>query len=81
MTRPPRQTDLFGAAPRGDRDTTPVSIRMAVIDETPLALFLAIEGRKGTAKWAPKAHLRAGEGRDENLFTMPRWVAKERSWL
>lgn len=81
MTRAPRQTDLFGPAPKGDRDCTPVSIRMSVIDQTAVGIFLAIDGRKGTAKWAPKAQVRAGEGRDENLFTMARWVARERGWL
>ena len=81
MTRPPRQTDLFGSAPKGERDTTPVAIRMSVVDGTTLALFLAIDGRKGPAKWVPRAHVKAGEGRDENLFTMARWVARERGWL
>ena len=81
MTRPPRQTDLFGVPPKGDRDRTPVEIRMVVVDQTEAGIFLAIEGRKNSARWAPKSEVRAGEGRDENLFKMAKWVAKERGWL
>lgn len=81
MTRSPRQTDLFGAAPKADRDSTPVAIRMVVVDQTDVGIFLAIEGRKASARWAPKSKIRAGEGRDANLFTMARWVARERGWL
>lgn len=81
MTRAPRQTDLFGPAPKGDRDRTPVSIRMVVVARGEAGLLLAVDGRRDPAKWAPKAQVRAGEGRDENLFTMARWVARERGWL
>ncbi len=82
MRRAPNQRELFGAPPaRPPRDTTPVKIRMAKIDETDAGIFLAPAGRKGSARWAPKSEVRAGEGLDANLYTMPRWVARERGWL
>ncbi|MDP3853634.1 hypothetical protein [Phenylobacterium sp.] len=81
MTRPPRQTDLFGAPLQGDRDRTPVEIRMVVVDQTDAGIFLAIDGRKGSARWAPKSEVKAGEGTNANLFRMAKWVARERGWL
>ena len=81
MSRTPRQRDLFGAPPKGDRDLTAVDIRMVVVDETDAGVFLAIEGSKGSAKWAPKSEVRAGEGTNANVFRMAKWVARERGWL
>lgn len=58
-----------------------MQLRMTKLDETELGVFLALDGQKGTARWAPKSEVTAGEGRDANLYTMARWVARERGWL
>lgn len=81
MTRPPVNHDLFGLPPTPARDRTPVTLRMRQIDRTELGLFLSLDGVKNSAKWAPASEIKRGEGADENLFTMPKWVARERGWL
>lgn len=60
-------------------------------DEVQLALVLHRESAKAwllaegldarEAQWAPKSSVRRGEGRDENVWTMPRWMARDRGWL
>lgn len=79
--REPVNGDLFGAPPAKARDTTPLTLPMRLIDQTEKAWFLSIDGRSGSAKWAPKSEVTRGEGAEAGQFTMPRWVAADRGWL
>lgn len=74
--------DLFGF--EGPSDTPKAG-------EVQLSLVLHREGDKAwllaegvdvrDAKWVPKSEVRRGEGRDENVWTMPMWLARDRGWL
>ena len=79
--REPVNGDLFGKPAKPVRDVTPVSLPMRVAAQTDDAWLLVIDGQKGGAKWVPKSRVTRGEGLEENLFTMARFVAAERGWL
>ena len=81
MTRPPINRDLFGAAPPTPRDERPVRLPMVLMHQTQEGWFLSPDGKSGRAKWAPKSKVSRGVGADATLFTMPRWIARERGWL
>ncbi|RZJ19108.1 MAG: hypothetical protein EON91_02625 [Brevundimonas sp.] len=74
--------DLFGTAfdAPGD-DHSPVSMTMTVHDERPASWLLAKGIDRRGARWVPKSEVRRGVGRDENVWTMPRWLARDRGWL
>lgn len=74
--------DLFGhepaAAPPRDGE---ISLTMTLHDQSPDAWLLAPGIDRRAAKWAPKSRCRRGEGRDENVWTMPVWMARDRGWM
>ena len=78
----------FAASSNGDFDAVQ-AIANAIKDSTVCSLSRAndrdisrsAEARKAKPAWAPKSELMRGEGHQEGLFTMPRWVARERGWL
>jgi|GEM_PF-1264048 len=80
---PSPQSDLFGQPRTPPRDTTPVTLAMQVVGPgTDKAWFLRPRGvAKGAPGFAPRSECRPGVGPSENLFTMPRWLARERGWL
>lgn len=74
--------DLFGF----DTDAEPTrdgSIELALVlhDERPKAWLLSETGRAPDAEWVPKSQVRRGEGRDENVWTVPVWLARDRGWM
>lgn len=74
--------DLFGFEPlRAEPKAGEVQLALVLHDERPKSWLLGetIDARK--AKWAPKSEVRRGEGRDENVWTMPTWLARDRGWL
>lgn len=74
--------DLFGSdAPGAAPSDGAVQLALILHDQSTKAWLLgeSVDGRK--AKWAPKSKVTRGEGRDANIWTMPRWVAVERGWL
>jgi hypothetical protein len=76
--------DLFGQAPaQGQRDHG--SVRLALTHfphrDTPLAVFLSATGREDDGRHAPVSKLARGVGPNINVWTMPRWVARDRGWL
>ena len=74
--------DLFGDVPEPARDDAPVSLSLIVVGTPSAAAWPLSDGRPGSpVRWVPKSRVRRGEGRDENLWTMPRWMARERGWL
>lgn len=82
MKRPgPPNRQLFGPPPPAPpRDHTPVKVPLLYVTETDDGWLLrATSG--ADAKWAPKREAKRGVGINENVFTMPRWLARERGWL
>lgn len=75
--------DLFGfdadrdASPRGE--TVEVAL---VLHRTGASAWLVgetIDAR--AAKWLPFSQASRGSGRDENIWTMPAWLARDRGWI
>ena len=74
--------DLFGFDDSGEGDPKgAVSLALVLHDQTAKAWLLAETLDRRDAKWAPKSEVRRGEGRDENVWTMPRWLARDRGWV
>lgn len=73
--------DLFG------EETGPVeangSVTLALVEHsgTAKAWLLGETEDVREAKWAPRSEVTRGEGRDENLWTMPTWLARDRGWI
>lgn len=72
--------DLFGEE-REPSGTAEVELLMRVVGETERAWQLVSKAKGGDRKWAPKSLVSRAEPPDEDVFTMPRWIAKERGWL
>ncbi|MGH7021289.1 MAG: hypothetical protein ACREEY_15520 [Brevundimonas sp.] len=74
--------DLFGHAPatappkQGD-----VALVMTLHDQSPDGWLLASGIDRREAKWVPRSQCKRGEGRDENVWTMPIWLARDRGWM
>ena len=77
------QRDLFGKIGAPPKDSTPVRVRLDVIEAscTDLAWFLRPPGKGAQAAFAPRQLARRGEGPEAQFFTMPKWLARERGWL
>lgn len=73
--------DLFGDEIDDDDSKGAVSLALVLHDQRAKAWLLAETIDRRDAKWAPKSEVRRGEGRDENVWTMPRWLARDRGWL
>lgn len=73
--------DLFGEVPADEARPGDVSLSLVLHDQSPAAWLLAEGIDRRDAKWAPKSEVKRGEGRDENVWTMPRWLARDRGWL
>lgn len=73
--------DLFGEVPADEARPGDVSLSLVLHDERPASWLLAESIDRRDAKWAPKSEVKRGEGRDENVWTMPRWLARDRGWL
>lgn len=73
--------DLFGFDPPPEPWAGEASVALVLHRETDRAWLLADGNDVREAKWAPKSEARRGEGRDENIWTMPVWLARDRGWL
>lgn len=73
--------DLFGDAPETGPADGEIALAMVLHDQTDKAWLLAESNDKREAQWAPKSQAKRGEGRDENIWTMPTWLARERGWM
>lgn len=74
--------DLFGDVPEPARDDAPVTLSLIVAGIPTAMAWPLSDGRAGArVQWVPKSKVTRGEGRDENRWTMPRWMARERGWL
>ncbi len=73
--------DLFGEAARAPPSAGETALVLVLHGQTDRAWLLAESQDRRAAKWAPKRHVKRGEGRDENVWTMPIWLARERGWM
>jgi hypothetical protein len=73
--------DLFGEAPRPGPKAGEIALALVLHDQTDKAWLLAENNDRREAQWAPKSQAKRGEGRDENIWTMPTWLAQERGWM
>ena len=72
--------DLFGER-RGEDDGGDVELLMTVTVETSRAWALVSKTKGGSARWVPKSMVRRSAAPHEDVFTMPRFMARERGWL
>lgn len=74
--------DLFGFD-KADEGPAQGEVELPLIlhEERPRAWLLGESLDRREAHWTPKSQVRRGEGRDENVWTMPRWIARDRGWL
>lgn len=74
--------DLFGyEPPKIEARTGEVSLAMKLHHQTAAAWLLSLPVGSEAPVWVPKSQCSRGEGRDENVWTMPRSTAAERGWL
>ena len=72
--------DLFGGETPRKAITGTVSLRMVVHDSTARAWMLGADIDRKNARWVPRGEVSRGAGRDEDVWTMPRWLAVDRGW-
>lgn len=74
--------DLFGHdPPKREAPGGQVALAMTLHGETASAWLLAEGLDRREARWVPKSECRRGEGRDENVWTLPTWMARDRGWM
>ena len=74
--------DLFGFDPPNDGlKSRDVQLSLVLHREGPSAWLLGETIDARDAKWVPKSKVRRGEGRDEHVWTVPVWLARDRGWL
>lgn len=74
--------DLFGHdPPKREAVGGRVALAMILHGETSSAWLLAGGMDRREARWVPKSECRRGEGRDENVWTLPTWMARDRGWM
>lgn len=75
--------DLFGFDARsGDRQPGSEVDLSLVLHREGASAWLLGEGLDARdAQWVPKSQVRRGEGRDENVWSMPAWLARNRGWI
>lgn len=74
--------DLFGdPVGREEAPAGQVTLALVLHDQGVKAWLLADGLDCREAHWVPKSQCVRGEGRDENQWTMPLWLAKDRGWL
>lgn len=72
--------DLFGFDDPSGPPQGSVLLALVLHDQTEAAWLLGETNDRRDAKWAPKSKAKRGEGRDENVWTMPAWLASDRGW-
>lgn len=73
--------DLFGFDAVDGPPAGSVALALVLHDQTDAAWLLGETNDRRAAKWAPKSKVKRGEGRDENVWTMPAWLASDRGWV
>lgn len=74
--------DLFGHdPPKRVSAGGQAALAMTLHGETSSAWLLAEGMDRREARWVPKSECRRGDGRDENVWTLPTWMARDRGWM
>jgi len=73
--------DLFGDEVGPAEFNGSVVLALVVHDESPKAWLLGETEDGREAQWVPKSQVKRGEGRDENVWTVPSWLARDRGWV
>lgn len=75
--------DLFGDVPPPPAGSGIVSLRMVLHVTGRAAWLLTVEDDldQRNGQWLPFSLGERGDGRDANVFAMPRWLAVDRGWL
>ena len=73
--------DLFGEEIDDGPAAGEVALSLVLHDQGPKAWLLGEGIDRREARWVPKSEVKRGEGRDENVWSMPRWLARDRGWM
>lgn len=75
--------DLFGFDTQDGnrRGGAEVDLTLVFHREGPSGWLLGESLDVREAQWVPKSQVRRGEGRDENVWSMPAWLARDRGWM
>lgn len=73
--------DLFGETPDAGDDRGEIALALVLYDDRPKAWLLGQTDQRADAQWIPKSQVKRGEGRDENVWTVPVWLARDRDWV
>ena len=75
--------DLFGFDTQSGRGRGGGEVALSlVLHREGVSAWLLAEGLDVVdAQWVPKSQVRRGEGRDENVWSMPAWLARDRGWM
>jgi len=73
--------DLFGEEIADGPAAGEVALSFVLHDQAAKAWLLGQTNDRRAAQWVPKSEVKRGEGRDENVWTMPRWLARDRGWM
>ena len=73
--------DMFGHEPPAAAADGSVSLALTLHSTGAKAWLLSATGKVVDAAWAPFSKATRGEGRDENVWTMPVWLARDRGWM
>lgn len=74
-------SDLFGHEPPPPSADGTVSLTLTLHRTSAKAWLLSANGHAVDAAWVPFSEATRGEGRDESVWTMPVWLARDRGWL
>lgn len=79
--RGPPPPDLFGFDdPKAPEGRGKVALALVLHQTGKAAWLLSETGKLADAKWVPFSLARRGEGRDEHVWTLPSWKARELGW-
>lgn len=75
--------DLFGDDPDPPDDQGEIALALHLHGESASgkAWLLGDTDKASEARWTPKSQVRRGEGREENIWTVPVWLARDRGWI
>ena len=73
--------DLFGHTPPTATADGAVSLALTLHRTSAKAWLLSATGKVVDAAWARFSEAKRGEGRDETVWTMPVWLARDRGWM
>ena len=73
--------DLFGETVEEIDDNGEIALALVFHGEKGRAWLLGQTDQQSDAQYVPKSQVQRGEGRDENVWTLPVWLARDRGFL